>query len=100
VERIIRDPKRKLGWSDRLFGTMRMALEAGITPRTMALGAAATLAYAMSIEGAKGAPRDFLLALWGADASGPQRDECLALVETAAAELRLPYSIPSRISGG
>jgi hypothetical protein len=41
VERIIRDPKRKLGWNDRLFGTMRVAIEAGIQPRAMALGAAA-----------------------------------------------------------
>ncbi len=32
VERIVRDPERKLGWDDRVVGTMRMALEAGIEP--------------------------------------------------------------------
>ncbi len=32
VERVIRDPRRKLGWDDRLVGTMRLALDAGIKP--------------------------------------------------------------------
>ncbi|HLU46482.1 MAG TPA: hypothetical protein VK116_00310, partial [Planctomycetota bacterium] len=32
IERVGRDPARKLGWSDRLVGTMRLALEAGIEP--------------------------------------------------------------------
>ena len=41
VERVIRDPRRKLGWHDRLIGTMRMALESGIEPVNYALGAAA-----------------------------------------------------------
>jgi mannitol-1-phosphate 5-dehydrogenase len=44
VERVIRDPRRKLGWNDRLVGTMRLALEAGIEPRRFATGAAAALA--------------------------------------------------------
>ena len=39
VERVIRDPQRKLGWDDRLIGTMRRALEAGIPPVRFALGA-------------------------------------------------------------
>jgi mannitol-1-phosphate 5-dehydrogenase len=43
VERIIRDPRRKLGWDDRLVGTMRIALDAGVTPRRFALGAAAAV---------------------------------------------------------
>ena len=41
VERVTRDARRKLGWSDRLVGTMRLALEHGITPRGYAAGAAA-----------------------------------------------------------
>ncbi len=32
VERVIRDPRRKLGWNDRLIGTMRLALSQGIRP--------------------------------------------------------------------
>lgn len=41
VERVIRDPRRKLGWHDRLIGTMRLALVAGITPTRFAQGASA-----------------------------------------------------------
>jgi len=45
VERVVRDPQRKLGASDRLFGTMRLALGAGIRPVNMALGAAAAVEW-------------------------------------------------------
>lgn len=41
VDRIIRDPRRKLGWDDRLVGTMRRAVESEISPRRFAVGAAA-----------------------------------------------------------
>ena len=44
VARVIRDPCRKLGWNDRLIGTMRLALDAGIVPHRFAKGAAAALA--------------------------------------------------------
>ena len=44
VERVGRDPGRKLGWEDRLVGTMRLALQQGVEPRRFALGAAAALA--------------------------------------------------------
>ena len=43
VARVIRDPRRKLAWNDRLIGTMRLALDAGITPYRFAQGAAAAL---------------------------------------------------------
>ncbi|MCL4249497.1 MAG: hypothetical protein KJ065_15245 [Anaerolineae bacterium] len=44
VERVGRDPMRKLGWNDRLIGTMRLSLSQDIEPRRFALGAAAALA--------------------------------------------------------
>lgn len=44
VERVGRDPARKLAWDDRLIGTMRAALAEGVTPRRYAVGAAAALA--------------------------------------------------------
>lgn len=44
IERVTRDPVRKLGWNDRLIGTIRMALNEGVQPRRFALGAAAALA--------------------------------------------------------
>jgi len=44
VERVGRDPSRKLGWNDRLVGTIREALKQGVEPRRYAFGAAAALA--------------------------------------------------------
>ena len=43
VSRVTRDARRKLGYDDRLFGTMRLALAQGIEPIHMAKGAAAAL---------------------------------------------------------
>jgi hypothetical protein len=87
VDRIIRDPARKLAWDDRLFGTMRLALEAGITPTGLALGAAAAVEHAMSQEGVRIGARAWLGRLWGDTAAGEQREACLALVEEAAPRL-------------
>lgn len=39
VARVIRDPRRKLGWNDRFIGAMRLALAAGVQPVRLALGA-------------------------------------------------------------
>ena len=41
IERAGRDPVRKLGYDDRIFGTMRLAIEQGIEPANMAIGALA-----------------------------------------------------------
>lgn len=38
IDRIIRDPERKLGWNDRLTGTIRLALGQGIEPSCFARG--------------------------------------------------------------
>ena len=43
VERVVRDPGRKLGWNDRFFGIIRLALSAGLTPWRYAAGAALAL---------------------------------------------------------
>lgn len=80
VERIIRDPRRKLGWSDRFFGTMRVALEQGIRPGRLGLGAAAALQCALEQEKGHESPREYLLSLWGDQASGPSRQACLEIV--------------------
>jgi len=45
VERVGRDPERKLGWHDRLVGTIRLCLSIGVHPGRYALGAAAVLVY-------------------------------------------------------
>jgi mannitol-1-phosphate 5-dehydrogenase len=44
AERVGRDPLRKLGWNDRLIGTIRLALRQGVSPERYSLGAAAALA--------------------------------------------------------
>jgi len=91
VERIIRDPRRKLGWDDRFFGTMRIALAHGIEPRHMALGAAAAVTLAMGGEPGDPADpervREYLLALWGAEASGEHARACISLVRAALGSL-------------
>lgn len=43
VERVSRDAARKLGWDDRLIGTVRLALRQGVPPNRYAFGAAAAL---------------------------------------------------------
>jgi len=43
VARVTRDPRRKLGWNDRLIGTMRLALSQDVEPNIFARGAAAAL---------------------------------------------------------
>lgn len=50
VERVIRDPRRKLGWDDRLVGAMRLALQAGVTPVCLAEGVRAALAVAQTVD--------------------------------------------------
>ena len=91
VERIIRDPRRKLAWGDRLFGTMRVALSQGVEPRTLALGAAAAVDYALRVEtgiaAAPDAARRFLLDLWKDEADDGLRERCLALAVRALGEL-------------
>ena len=43
IERIGRDPARKLGWNDRLIGTIRLVLSQGVEPLRYAMGAAAAI---------------------------------------------------------
>jgi mannitol-1-phosphate 5-dehydrogenase len=45
VERVVRDPLRKLGWNDRLVGAMRRCMETGVQPSHLAMGAAGAVAY-------------------------------------------------------
>ncbi|OQA01625.1 MAG: Mannitol-1-phosphate 5-dehydrogenase [Planctomycetes bacterium ADurb.Bin401] len=50
IERAARDPERKLGINDRIFGTMRLALENGIDPENMAKAAAAGVKYLAGLK--------------------------------------------------
>ena len=46
VDRVTRDPARKLGWEDRLLGSMKLARAAGVTPEGLAEGARLALLLA------------------------------------------------------
>jgi hypothetical protein len=87
VERIIRDPERKLGWNDRFFGTMRAALAQGITPRAMALGAAAALAFAQEQQKDSSSPAEAMARIWGSEIGRSERRDCIQLVVEALGEL-------------
>jgi len=62
VDRVTRDTRRKLGWDDRLIGTMRLALGQGIRPERYAQGAAAAVRQLANEE--KTTPASLLDSLW------------------------------------
>lgn len=82
VERVIRDPARKLAWGDRLFGTMRFVLAQGHTPISFAHGAFAAAEYH---AGRPLASRDelhhLLTGLWGEDVVRTSPDEVEQLID-------------------
>lgn len=45
VERVIRDPDRKLGWNDRVVGAIRLCLSQGVEPAILRTGAYKAAAY-------------------------------------------------------
>ena len=51
VDRVTRDMRRKLGWNDRIAGTMRLCIAQGITPWRYARGAAAAIRILAEEEG-------------------------------------------------
>jgi mannitol-1-phosphate 5-dehydrogenase len=82
TERVNRDVRRKLGWDDRLFGTMRIALREGIRPRRYGVGAAAALIAFRKELSDPGHPIEPILEeIWGA---GPPASE----VETVLPHVR------------
>ncbi len=80
AKRVGRDPERKLGWDDRLIGTMRLALSQGIEPRRYAIGAAAALAAldAGFLDGHV-SPDTLADPIWQTDS--PERPAVLAMIE-------------------
>jgi len=66
VERVTRDPVRKLGWEDRLLGAMRLAKDAGVAPDLLADGA--RLALTRAARETQKQPGDILDSIWPADA--------------------------------
>jgi len=64
VVRVVRDAVRKLGMNGRIFGTMQLALEYGIEPRNMALGAMAGIAVLLEKADENNLPGDLRFGDW------------------------------------
>jgi mannitol-1-phosphate 5-dehydrogenase len=68
VERVTRDPRRKLGWNDRLIGTLRLCDSQDIAPRRFARGvAAAILSLDPSGDGDSSDVLPVLRSIWDSD---------------------------------
>jgi mannitol-1-phosphate 5-dehydrogenase len=78
VGRVTRDPARKLGWEDRLVGSMRLASEAGVKPNRLARGVAIAL-ECLCEETGQGDPEAVLSDLWR-DAPEDVSDKLVELV--------------------
>lgn len=101
VARAVRDPLRKLGYADRMFGALRLCLAHGVEPACLAAGAAAGLealaADAACPDGAafrrlrEGAALDAgtfgaaLEAVWGGGVPAEERAAVAALLAAAQA---------------
>jgi mannitol-1-phosphate 5-dehydrogenase len=90
VERVGRDPHRKLGWDDRLVGTLRLTLHQNIVPRRYAVGTAAALVTLDPSFLQSGKPaRDLLAPVWGHEAmETKEANDVLSLIEEAVPHLK------------
>jgi mannitol-1-phosphate/altronate dehydrogenase len=64
VARVVRDVRRKLRIDGRIFGTMQVALEHGIEPENMALGAMAGIAELLKKADENSLPEDLRFGDW------------------------------------
>ena len=84
VERVGRDPARKLCWNDRLVGAMRLCMSMGVEPQRYAMGAAAAL---NELDGS-GNPKLVLPTVWLADEPDPdEAANVLALIQEGQGRL-------------
>ncbi|OHB57604.1 MAG: hypothetical protein A2Y07_07035 [Planctomycetes bacterium GWF2_50_10] len=97
IDRAGRDPVRKLGYDDRIFGTMHVALEYGVKPANIAKGALAGLRSLLAAPDVNAIPENLrfnpklLTAAQIADVCnwlwiqkrGPRADELIKLVQAA-----------------
>jgi mannitol-1-phosphate 5-dehydrogenase len=90
IDRIGRDPKRKLGWDDRLIGTMRLILGEGIQPYRYAFGTAAALvAIDPSIIQSAAKADSLLLPIWkGTPIETTEQNQILEFAELGLNALR------------
>ncbi len=100
VARAIRDPLRKLGYSDRLFGAIRLCLDCGIEPECLAVGALAGLQASASelaadvrvrqgVRTDRSAFEEVLHRMWGDSGSADERLRIAGLLERAQDKIRV-----------
>jgi len=91
VERVGRDPGRKLEWDDRLVGTVRIGLQQGLNPMRYAMGtAAAVAALGESVLDSNVPLQKLLDPLWRKASPNPaEKLAVLQAVEEGRARLRL-----------
>jgi len=91
VERVGRDPGRKLEWDDRLVGTVRIGLQQGLNPVRYAMGtAAAVTALDKSLLDADAPLQEIFDPLWRKASPDPsEREAVLQAVEEGRARLRV-----------
>jgi len=75
VIRVTRDTRRKLGWNDRLIGTIRLALAQNIGPKRYADGARVALRFLADEENKT--TNDLLADLWPEAADAPATAETI-----------------------
>lgn len=90
VDRVGRHPERKLGWDDRMLGTMRLAFQQGVVPRRYALGAAcAWVTLNPSVLDADSPPPATLERIWSQASPDPsERQMMLELIEEGRIQLK------------
>ena len=81
IERAARDPRRKLGWEDRLVGLIRLGLAQGIPTPRYAMGVAAGLDISRRSAEGPGSDADLLLAVWPSELDSDEVEAVLDVVE-------------------
>ena len=88
VERAARDPRRKLGWEDRLVGLLRLGLAEGVPTPSYAMGVAAGLdALRDADPEATTDDASLLRSLWPSDVPVSEVEAVLVVVATGREQL-------------
>jgi mannitol-1-phosphate/altronate dehydrogenase len=87
IERAARDPRRKLGWDDRLVGLVRLGIAVGVPTPRYAMGVAAGIEL-LRRDGGRGSDAELLRACWSpAVTASPESERVVAAVAEGRAGL-------------
>ena len=86
IERAARDPRRKLGWEDRLVGLLRMGQALGVPTPRYAMGVAAGLEI-LRRAGEAGSDENVLRSCWSPEVPAAEAETVLELVVDGRASL-------------